>query len=622
MSASSLLLVPTLPLALLVLACVPGQRARVARLTPWAALPALLLALAGGPLDDLALRWVLLGSVLGVDAHTRVFLAFTALLWLAAGIHARGHLRTDARRDRFNVLWLATMAGNFGLIVARDVATFYTAFALMTFAAYGLVIHTGSREALRAGRVYLTMAVLGEGLIVAGLLMAASAAATPLLPTLAQLPPAIAAAPQRDLIVACLWLGFGIKAGLPLLHMWLPLAHPVAPVPASAVLSGAMIKAGLLGWLNTLPLGLTSLPAWGTLAMVAGLIAAFGAALIGIHQKSAKTVLAYSSVSQMGLITVGVGAGLVAPASWPLLAPAVALYALHHGLAKGALFLGVAVAHQPGRVPRALLWLALALPGLSLAGLMTSGVLAKLTLKAALADGVATAGWWALLPGLLAVGAVGTTALVARYLWLLHREGLQKRSADVAKRLEAALADRGRADTAHRPLPDTMADVAATAAGGRFAEAGAPWPVWLGWGLLLAASSFAFVLLPPLGLAATMPAAPADVVALAWPVLLGAVLSVAASRWLHAWPIPAGDVLAGLDALAAAVRKRGARLHAAVTGLAEAATPRHPAAWLRRHARRWHELGGALEHLWRREAALVFAAVLVAVLFASLAAGR
>jgi formate hydrogenlyase subunit 3/multisubunit Na+/H+ antiporter MnhD subunit len=613
-SALALLLVPTLPLALLALACVPAQRARVARLAPWAALPALLLALAGGPADDVALRWMLLGSVLGVDAHTRVFLAFTALLWLAAGLHARGHLRGDARRDRFNVLWLATMAGNFGLIVARDVATFYTAFALMTFAAYGLVIHTGSREALRAGRVYLAMAVLGEGLIVAGLLMAASLIATPLLPTLAQLAPAIAAAPQRDLIIACLWLGFGIKAGLPLLHMWLPLAHPVAPVPASAVLSGAMIKAGLLGWLNTLPLGLASLPAWGTLAMVAGLGAAFGAALIGIHQQSAKTVLAYSSVSQMGLITVGIGAGLVAPALWPLLAPAVALYALHHGLAKGALFLGVAVAHQPGRrVPAALLWLALALPGLSLAGLMTSGVLAKLTLKAALAAGTATPGWWALLPGLLAVAAVGTTALVARYLWLLRSEQRQHAAAG------AAAGDVSAADAGQSAPP---VEPATTGASGPAAGACAPPSVWLGWGLLLAASSFAFVLLPPLGLAATTPAAAADVVALAWPVLLGVVLSVAASRWLHAWPIPAGDVLAWLGALAAAVHEAGGRLHGAVTGFAYAAVARRPAAWLRRHARRWREFGGALEHLWRREAALVFAAVLVAVLFASLAAGR
>lgn len=616
MSALALLLVPTLPLALLALACLPGQRTRVSRLAPWAALPALLLALAGGPDDDVALRWILLGSVLGVDAHTRVFLAFTALLWLAAGLHARGHLRDDARRDRFNVLWLATMAGNFGLIVARDVATFYTAFALMTFAAYGLVIHSGSREALRAGRVYLTMAVLGEGLIVAGLLMAASLIATPLLPTLAQLAPAIAAAPQRDLIIAFLWLGFGIKAGLPLLHMWLPLAHPVAPVPASAVLSGAMIKAGLLGWLNTLPLGLASLPTWGTLAMAAGLVAAFGAALIGIHQKRAKTVLAYSSVSQMGLITVGVGAGLVAPALWPLLAPAVALYALHHGLAKGALFLGVAVAHHPGsRVPAALLWVALALPGLSLAGLMTSGVLAKLTLKAALATGAATPGWWALLPGLLGVAAVGTTALIARYLWLLRGE--QRRHAPAG-----AATGRGNAPEAAAGQSSPTAEPATTGANGPAADACAPGPVWLGWGLLLAASSFAFVLLPPLGLAATTPAAPGDVVALAWPVLLGAVLSITASRWLHAWPIPAGDVLAWLGALAAAMRKAGARLHAAVTGLAHAATPHRPAAWLRRHARRWRELGGAFEHLWRREAALVFAAVLVAVLFASLAAGR
>jgi len=92
-----------------------------------------------------------------------------------------------------------------------------------------------------------------------------------------------------------------------LLHFWLPLAHPVAPTPASAVLSGAMIKAGLLGWLLTLPLSETALPQWGTLMIMVGALASIGAALIGVCQHQAKAVLAYSSISQMGLITIMVG---------------------------------------------------------------------------------------------------------------------------------------------------------------------------------------------------------------------------------------------------------------------------------------------------------------------------
>ena len=77
------------------------------------------------------------------------------------------------------------------------------------------------------------------------------------------------------------------------------------------------------------------------IALGAGIAAAFCGALVGVAQSYPKTVLAYSSISQMGLITVPVGAALLAPALWPAALAAVLLYALHHALAKGALFLGV-----------------------------------------------------------------------------------------------------------------------------------------------------------------------------------------------------------------------------------------------------------------------------------------
>jgi hydrogenase-4 component B len=565
--AAALLLALALPLGLAALWPVPRLRSVVGRLTPWAPAPALLLALFGTPGPTLHLEWILLGSTLGLTETTRVFLLFTALLWLGAGIYARGYLRDDPLRPRFELAWLLTLTGNLGLILALDVATFYASFALMTFAAYVLVIHTGKPEARRAGRVYLAMAVLGEGLILAGLLLAAGLTDSPLLPLLAELPAAIAQSAHRDLIIALLWLGFGVKAGLPLLHLWLPLAHPVAPVPASAVLSGAMIKAGLLGWLHTLPLGVLSLPGWGALVMAAGFTAAFGAAFLALHQQQPKTVLAYSSISQMGLITVGIGAGLHAPALWPLLAPAIALFALHHALAKGALFLGVGIARHPGALARPLLWVLLTLPALALTGLMTSGSIAKLELKAALATEPDLPGAWEHLPLLLALAAVGTTLIMARYLWLLRKE------------------DRG--DRA----PDSM---------------------WWGWGLVLGGSLALVFLLPDAGLAAHGSIRPDDTRDLAWPVLAGAALAAIGARSLHTWPIPPGDLLALI-------------------------TP-HPGAWTRIHTPVTQALGSIVtllnperilthrhpddflrpDRLWQREVALVYAALLVLLLGATL----
>jgi hydrogenase-4 component B len=565
--AAALLLALALPLGLAALWTVPHLRPAVGRLTPWAPAPALLLALFGTPGPSLSLEWILLGSTLGLTETTRVFLLFTALLWLGAGIYARGYLRDDPLRPRFELAWLLTLTGNLGLILALDVATFYASFALMTFAAYVLVIHTGKPEARRAGRVYLAMAVLGEGLVLAGLLLAAGLTDTPLHPLLVELPGAIAQSSHRDLIIALLWLGFGVKAGLPLLHLWLPLAHPVAPVPASAVLSGAMIKAGLLGWLHTLPLGVLSLPGWSALVMAAGFTATFGAAFLSLHQQHPKTVLAYSSISQMGLITVGVGAGLHAPALWPLLAPAIALFALHHALAKGALFLGVGIARHPGALPRPLLWLLLTLPALALTGLMTSGSIAKLELKAALATEPGLPGAWEHLPLLLLLAAVGTTLIMARYLWLLRTEDKGDR---------------------------------------------APNAMWWGWGLVLGGSLALVFLLPDAGLAAHGTIRPADTLDLAWPVLAGAALAAIGARTLHPWPIPPGDLLALITPHPGA----WTRIRSPVTqALGSLRAQLDPARILPRH--RPDEFLRP-DRLWQREVALVYAAVLVLLLAATL----
>lgn len=411
-----LLLALSFPLLLTSMALHRRWRSWLIQTLPWAALPALILAVLGAESFMVSLPYGLTGVLLGLDDLRRTFLMLAALLWLAAGGYAIRYLKDDSKAWRFALFWLLTLGGNLGLIVSFDVLTFYSFFALMTFAGYGLVVHTGSVEARQAGRIYLIMAVIGEGLLLAGLLWAVSAAGAN--PALGDLPAAIGASDQALFISVLILLGFGVKAGLPLLHIWLPLAHPVAPTPASAVLSGVMIKAGLLGWLLMLPLGEISLPVLGSVIVLLGLVASVGGGLIGICQHSAKAVLAYSSISQMGLMTLIVGL-IVADASLAAaLMPVAVLFAVHHGLAKGALFLSVTA-----RGAGVLSLLASILPALSLIGLpFTSGAAAKLALKADLPSpdsGVAGA---QLLPLVLSVAAVATTLLMARFLWCLWRQ--------------------------------------------------------------------------------------------------------------------------------------------------------------------------------------------------------
>lgn len=388
-------------------------------LAPFAALPALGLALTLEAGESARFGWLLLGTQFGVDATGRVLFALTALLWLAAGASARSYLAADPRRVRFYAFFAVAMCGNLGLVAAQDVISFYAFFALMTFSAYGLVVHSATKEALRAGRIYLLSAIFGEVLLLAALMLVAAEMADL---SLAGARAAVAASGSRDLIVALAYCGFGVKAGAALVHFWLPLAHPVAPVPASAVLSGAMIKAGLIGWLHFLPLGVAGYPAWGYALVIAGYAAAYGAVVIGLTQREPKTVLAYSSVSQMGLITAVLGAALADAQAWPLASPAIAAFALNHGLAKGALFLGVGVMHHASspRV-RALVTAGLGLAALAIAGApWTAGALAKTIAKDALAPlDAGLAGWLALA---LSLSSVATTLLLARFIALVREE--------------------------------------------------------------------------------------------------------------------------------------------------------------------------------------------------------
>lgn len=410
MSALVLLAVPGLPL-LLALATAFSPSPRLQRLTPWTTLPALGLAVAGSDGSPANVDWLLVGVELGLDPVGRIFLLLTATLWLAAGLYSLSDRQGDPQARRFHLFFLLAMSGNLGLVLASDAVGFYLFFSLMSLASWGLVIHRENREAWRAGRVYLITALVGELVLFAGLVLSVMQAGSTRMTE-------IAAAGPGGWALVLLVVGLGVKAGMLPLHFWLPLAHPAAPVPASAVLSGAMIKAGLLGWLRLLPLDPGGSVGLGETLVVLGFLAAFLAALGGVMQDRPKTILAYSSISQMGLMTVGVGLALLLPEARGALVAAVAFYALHHGLAKGALFLSVGIVDRipSGVVARYVTIALLVLPALAVAGIpLTSGALAKSLLTAPL-----SASDFAFLKGWFGLAMVGSTLLVIRFLWCLR----------------------------------------------------------------------------------------------------------------------------------------------------------------------------------------------------------
>jgi formate hydrogenlyase subunit 3/multisubunit Na+/H+ antiporter MnhD subunit len=355
--------------------------------------------------EQVAWSWPLVGLEFGVDALTAPFALLTAIAWSLAGLFAQA---TIAARERpFWLGWTLSLVGMTAVLLAQTLTSFYLGYVVLSLSAYLMVVHARHEAARRAGRIYLIMALAGEAAILSGVLLIAGVHATVDVPLWALVAPGhVAVGPVATVL---LLLGFAVKLGIIPLHVWLPLAHPIAPVPASAILSGVIVKAGLLGWLRLAQPGAEA-ASIAPLLLAAGFATAFGGVLLGLTQGKLKTVLAYSTVSQMGLVLVGFSGLYLAPAEASRLLPMLGLLALHHGLSKASLFLAC------GCAPGASRWrmVLVALPALSLAAApLTTGYLAKYWLKSGLGSAGAATG--------LDLALSLTSAATALLMWRVWR---------------------------------------------------------------------------------------------------------------------------------------------------------------------------------------------------------
>jgi len=410
-----------LPLVTALLASQRGVAASVGRrLAPFAA-AALLLPLASG--ERVRWSWALLGLDLGVDTWGGPFVVLTAVAWGLAAWFAAERVSGDTRR--FWLGWSLSLWGMTLVLLSQSLVSFYLGYVAVSLAAYLMIVHARTEAAWRAGRVYLLLAFAGEAAIVSGVLILAGFYGNVELALLATPEFAAGTGAARWWLLA----GFAVKLGIMPLHVWLPLAHPIAPVPASAILSGVIVKAGALGWLKLAPSAGLDVSAAAPALVALGLVTAFAAVAIGVTQRGIKTALAYSTISQMGLLLVAYAALTLQPSDQRALA-VIGLFALHHGLTKAALFLACGCAPAASALRRALLGLST----LSLAAApLTSGYLAKVWLKRSLSAGIELGA----LPELVYPLVTLTSAATALLMWRVWRLAHDQRD-DAASALHPA----------------------------------------------------------------------------------------------------------------------------------------------------------------------------------------
>lgn len=278
------------------------------------------------------------------DGFRALYGTVAAFMWFMTTLFSREYFSHYRNRNRYYLFLLLTFGATEGVFFSADFYTTFLFFEIMSFTSYVWVVHDEKPESLRAGATYLTVAVLGGLVMLMGIFLLYDAAGTLSFSELAQTP--LYNSENSGQIWAaglCLLFGFGAKAGAFPLHIWLPKAHPVAPAPASALLSGILTKAGMYGILILTADLFFGSAVWGSLILILGVFTMVIGALLALFSIDLKRTLACSSVSQIGFILVGVGmSGLLGPENAMALRGSL-LHMVNHSLIKLVLFMAAGV---------------------------------------------------------------------------------------------------------------------------------------------------------------------------------------------------------------------------------------------------------------------------------------
>lgn len=276
------------------------------------------------------------------DGFRRIYAVIAAFMWLVSGQFSPEYFAHYRSRNRYYVFLLVTLGATEAVFLSADLYTTFVFFEIMSLCSYVWVVQDEKSDSLRAGVTYLAVAVMGGMVLLMGLFLLYSQAGTLMIGDLAQ-----ACTGKKHYAAAiCMLIGFGAKAGAYPIHIWLPKAHPVAPAPASALLSGILTKTGIFGILVISVQVLNHDEVWGMVILLVGVVTMFLGALLALFSVNFKRTLACSSVSQIGFILVGVGMlGLLGEHN-TLAARGAFLHMVNHSMFKLLLFLVAAVIYQ------------------------------------------------------------------------------------------------------------------------------------------------------------------------------------------------------------------------------------------------------------------------------------
>ena len=283
-----------------------------------------------------------MGLSFTVDGFRVLYAAIACFMWACTSVFSGEYFAHYRNRNRYYLFQLLTLGATVGIFLSADLYTTFIFFEIMSISSYVWVAHDETAPSMRAAATYLAVAIIGGLTLLMGLFLLYTQAGTLRISEL------YAACHGKNVYPACLCMlvGFGAKAGAFPLQIWLPKAHPVAPAPASALLSGILTKTGIFGVLVISCQILLHDYMWGAFVLVIGLITMFLGALLAVFSVDFKRTLACSSVSQIGFILVGVGMQGLLGEHNEIAIRGTVLHMVNHSLFKLVLFMAAGVIYM------------------------------------------------------------------------------------------------------------------------------------------------------------------------------------------------------------------------------------------------------------------------------------
>ena len=286
-----------------------------------------------------------LGLNLKADGFRSLYACVAAFMWMMTGLFSRQYFAHYHNRNRYYFFNLMTLGATLGVFLSDDLYTTFIFFEIMSLTSYAWVAHEETPGAMRAAGTYLAVAVIGGLTTLMGLFLLWHEVGTL---SFTGLKAALAEGGNTVTTVAA-WLtlvGFAAKAGLYPLHIWLPKAHPVAPAPASALLSGILTKSGVFGLIVICANIMPGNAAFGNALLVFAAVTMFLGALLALLSTDLKRTLACSSMSQIGFITVGLSMMVLLGEEGSLAAYGSVMHMVNHSLIKLCLFMAAGVVYM------------------------------------------------------------------------------------------------------------------------------------------------------------------------------------------------------------------------------------------------------------------------------------